>query len=123
MRYIMDGKAWQALKNAPPGEQMKLFNAFWQARQPGLRQEENQLLAEFYLRVEETMSRFTWAGVEGWKTDRGRTWIVFGEPDGIQREQRSNSEYEIWTYNESGQQFVFVNSNNTEDFRLISSGV
>jgi GWxTD domain-containing protein len=125
MRYIMDGKDWQALKGAPPEERAKLFNAFWSARQPTTtKQDENPLLAEFFVRVQEANFRFNWAGVEGWRSDRGRIFIIYGDPDSVQRQRsnRTNATYETWTYAEIGRQFVFYDYNNDGDFRLISGG-
>jgi GWxTD domain-containing protein len=126
MRYIMDGKDWQALENASQEERTKLFNAFWAARQPTTtKQEENPLLAEFFVRVQEANVRFRWTTVEGWKSDRGRIFIIYGEPDIIQH-QRDNrtvaAVYEIWTYTEIGRKFWFYDYNNDGDFRLISGG-
>jgi len=125
MRYIMDGKDWQALKEASPEERTKLFNAFWAARQPTTtKQDENPLLAEFFVRVQEANQRFTWVGIEGWRSDRGRIFIIYGEPDSIQRQRsaRSNATVETWTYAEIGRQFVFYDFNNDGDLRLISGG-
>lgn len=129
MRYIMDGKDWQALKEAGPEERLKIFKDFWDARQP-LKgeplndEEENPLLAEFFLRVEEANWRFHWGGQEGWRTDRGRIFIIYGEPDNIQRQQNQYGQntFEIWTYSELGRRFVFQEYNNDGDFRLVSGG-
>jgi GWxTD domain-containing protein len=126
MRYIMDGKDWQALKDASPEERTKLFNAFWAARQPTTtKQDENPLLAEFFVRVQEANFRFRWTSVEGWKSDRGRILITYGEPDSIQRQRDTRTAlamYEIWTYAENGRKFWFYDYNNDGDFRLISGG-
>lgn len=129
MRYIMDGKDWQALKEAGPEERLKIFKEFWGARQPLKREllegeEENPLLAEFFLRVEEANWRFDWARLEGWRTDRGRIFIIYGEPDSIQRQQnqRRQTMLEIWTYSGPGRQFIFQESNNDGDFRLVAGG-
>lgn len=126
MRYVMDNKAWQALKDADPEERTKIFNAFWAARQPLLtnKPDENPLLAEFFIRVQESNLRFRWASIEGWKSDRGRVFIIYGDPDNVQRQRstRSNAIYETWTYAEIGRQFVFYDINNDGDFRLISGG-
>ncbi len=127
MRYIMEGKDWQALKEAGPDERVKFFKEFWDSRQPLQSvplqdDEENPLLAEFFLRVEEANWRFDWSRLEGWRTDRGRIFIIYGEPDSIQRQhdQRRQSIFEIWTYREPGRQFVFQEYNNDGDFRLVS---
>jgi GWxTD domain-containing protein len=129
MRYIMDGKEWQKLKDAGPDERTKIFQEFWAARQPLPGQplkgeEENPLLAEFFLRVEEANARFYWTKMEGWQTDRGRIFIIFGEPDSIQRQQRLRSQatLEIWTYTELGRRFIFQDYNNDGHFRLVSEG-
>jgi GWxTD domain-containing protein len=129
MRYIMDGKDWQALKEAGPEERLKIFKAFWDARQPlkgePLKGEkENPLLAEFFLRVEEANWRFQWSGLEGWRTDRGRIFIIYGEPDNIQRQQNQYRQitFEVWTYSELGRRFVFQEYNYDGDFRLVSGG-
>ncbi len=129
MRYIMDGKDWQALKEAGPEERLKIFKEFWEARQPVKGEplkddEENPLLAEFFLRVEEANWRFDWTRLEGWRTDRGRIFIIYGKPDSIQRQQnqRRQTMLEIWTYSELGRQFIFQEYNNDGDFRLVSGG-
>jgi GWxTD domain-containing protein len=125
MRYVMNGKDWQALKEASPDDRTKIFNDFWAARQATTgKQDENPLLAEFFVRVQESNLRFRWAGIEGWKTDRGRIFIIYGEPNSVQRQRstRSTASYETWTYVEIGRQFVFYDFNNNGDFRLISGG-
>jgi GWxTD domain-containing protein len=124
MRYIMNGKDWEALKEAEPEERAQRFKAFWTSRMPASGQEENPLLVEFSLRVQEANARFPWANREGWETDRGRIFIIHGEPDSIQRQQRLQygSLYEVWTYTEQGRQFIFQDYRNDGDFRLVSGG-
>ncbi|GEM_PF-1884205 len=125
MRYIMEGKDWQALKDASPEQRSERFNAFWVARQPtATKQDENPLLAEFFVRVQEANFRFQWSTVEGWRSDRGRIYIIYGDPDTIQRQRsnRTDATYETWTYTEIGRQFIFYDYNNDGDFRLISGG-
>ena len=126
MRYIMDNKDWQTLKDAAPEERTKIFNAFWAARQPQAttKPDENPLLAEFFVRVQESNLRFRWSSIEGWRSDRGRIFIIYGDPDSVQRQRstRGNTVYETWTYTDIGRQFVFYDLNNDGDFRLFSGG-
>ena len=44
--------------------------------------EENEYKEEHYQRIAYANEHFA-AGVPGWKTDRGRIYIVFGKPDEI----------------------------------------
>jgi len=124
MRYIMDNKDWQALKEASPDERVKIFKVFWSARQPAAGQEENPLQAEFFVRVQEANFRYAWAGIEGWRADRGRIFIIYGDPDNVQRQRdnRGIGVYEVWIYAEAGRKFWFYDHNSDGDFRLISGG-
>ncbi|RME01914.1 MAG: GWxTD domain-containing protein, partial [Calditrichaeota bacterium] len=123
MRYIMPKQEWQELVNAPPEKQTELFNKFWAARDPDPGDEKNPLLEEFFLRVEEANQRFNWGTEEGWKTDRGRIFIIYGPPDNVERRKsfRTGITYEIWQYYNLGRQFVFEDRYNNGNFRLYSS--
>ncbi|MCU0452361.1 MAG: GWxTD domain-containing protein [Bacteroidetes bacterium] len=49
---------------------------------------------------------------EGWQSDRGRVYLLYGDPDDIERvpSNEDTKPYEIWYYNqiESGVQFIFI---------------
>lgn len=55
---------------------------------------------------------FDGAGLEGWQTDRGRVWMVYGAPNDIERYPSESSllPYEIWRYNRISSQnnVVFI---------------
>jgi GWxTD domain-containing protein len=62
---------------------------------------------------------------EGWRTDRGRIYILYAKPDEIERFPSSNSNkpYEIWHYYqiESGVIFVFIDRTGIGDYSLVHS--
>ena len=62
---------------------------------------------------------------EGWKTDRGRVYLVYGQPDEIDRHpnEMDSKPYEIWYYNglDGGSIFVFVDRSSMGDYILIHS--
>lgn len=64
-------------------------------------------------------------GREGWKTDRGRVLLLYGEPDEYERHPSSMNmvPHVIWRYHnlEGGQFFVFADMENFGDYRLIHS--
>ncbi len=123
MRYIMNSREWRELYDAPPEKQNELFKQFWKERDPTPEDEDNPLLEEFFLRVEEANQRFSWGSEEGWKTDRGRIFIIYGPPDSIERQKspRTGITYEIWRYYNLGRQFVFEDRYNNGNYRLFSS--
>jgi GWxTD domain-containing protein len=59
---------------------MEFINEFWAKRDPDPGTEFNEFREEFYRRIEYANERFN-EGIPGWKTDRGRMYIYFGEPD------------------------------------------
>lgn len=62
-----------------------------------------RFMKSYYTRVELANKYFT-SYKEGWKTDQGMTFIIFGLPDEI----RKTSQNEIWYYKDSRTKFVFV---------------
>ncbi|MFB3099953.1 MAG: GWxTD domain-containing protein, partial [Gammaproteobacteria bacterium] len=62
---------------------------------------------------------------KGWKTDRGRVTLKYGEPDNINKNSAlgDNRAYEIWEYyhQEGGVIFVFVDKDGFDDFDLVHS--
>lgn len=64
-------------------ERDNFIEAFWQRRDPTPDTEENEYKEEHYQRIAYANEHFA-AGVPGWKTDRGRIYIVFGKPDEIE---------------------------------------
>jgi GWxTD domain-containing protein len=64
--------------------------AFWERRNPIPGSSENKFKEEHYRRLAYANTHFA-AGVPGWKTDRGRMYIMFGPPDKVERHLRSGS--------------------------------
>ena len=67
----------------------QFVETFWERRNPTPGSPENAFKDEHYRRIAYTNQHFT-AGIPGWKTDRGRFYIMYGPPDKIVRHQRSD---------------------------------
>jgi GWxTD domain-containing protein len=82
--YIITDEERAAFKQLSNDEERDNFiEAFWQRRDPTPDTEENEYKEEHYARIAYANEHFA-AGVPGWKTDRGRIYIVFGKPDEIE---------------------------------------
>jgi GWxTD domain-containing protein len=84
VRWIIaddERKAFMQLSNDE--ERDKFIEAFWDRRNPNPDSEDNEFKDEHYRRIEYANEHFA-AGIPGWKTDRGRIYIVFGPPDEIE---------------------------------------
>jgi GWxTD domain-containing protein len=91
--YIITDEERAAFKQLSNDEERDNFiEAFWQRRDPTPDTEENEYKEEHYQRIAYANEHFA-AGVPGWRTDRGRIYIVFGKPDEIESHP-SGGEYQ-----------------------------
>ncbi len=72
--------AWKRLNTAE--EKDAFIEQFWLRRDPTPDTPENEYKEEHYRRIAYSNEHFA-SGIPGWKTDRGRTYIMFGPPDEI----------------------------------------
>jgi GWxTD domain-containing protein len=89
------------LKLGSDRERDLFIEAFWKQRDPNPMTAENEFKKEHYRRLEYA-DRYLGrdAPRPGWRTDRGRMYIILGEPNDIQRFESKSSVYdcEAWFY-------------------------
>jgi GWxTD domain-containing protein len=82
--YIITDEERAAFKQLSNDEERDNFiEAFWQRRDPTPDTVENEFKEEHYRRIAYANEHYA-AGIPGWKTDRGRIYIVYGPPDEIE---------------------------------------
>jgi GWxTD domain-containing protein len=83
VKWIITGEELQAFKQLSNDEERDQFiEQFWLRRDPTPDTVENEYKDEHYRRIAYANEHFA-SGVPGWRTDRGRIYIVFGPPDSI----------------------------------------
>lgn len=101
------------------------LNDFWLARDPNPATPENEYFKEYLQRIEVANQKYGAMGRTGWKTDRGRVYLIYGEPSEIERypNQLESRPYEVWQYNgiEGGVYFVFADLTGFNDYVLVHS--
>ena len=125
-------EAFEKLKNNE--EREEFIKIFWQQRDPDPDTEENEYREQYYERIAYANEHFA-SGKPGWMTDRGRIYIKFGKPDGIESHpaggsyQRSNGEsstaypFDTWFYRylpgvRSGVEIEFVDPSGSGEYRI-----
>jgi GWxTD domain-containing protein len=105
--YIIADEERKALLNLTTDEERRYFvDQFWERRDPTPGTADNEFKNEHYRRMG-YVSRFTSrSGMAGWKTDRGRIYIVYGPPDEIESHpagdrQAASPPFETWLYRTS----------------------
>ena len=83
VRWIITDEELSAFKKlATNAERDQFIESFWQRRDPTPDTEENEYKEEHYRRIAYANEHFA-AGIPGWRTDRGRMYIMYGKPDSI----------------------------------------
>jgi len=81
--WIITDQERAAFKQLSNDEERDNFiEAFWQRRDPTPDTEENEYKEEHYRRIAYANEHFP-AGIPGWKTDRGRIYIMYGPADEV----------------------------------------
>ncbi len=114
---------WEALKSEDAKKKF-LFD-FWKARDLTPNTPVNEYKREYFDRVKQANKQYSNIQRKGWKTDRGRVLLLYGEPTEIERypNQLDSKPYEVWRYNdlEGGVIFVFADLTGFSDYTLINS--
>jgi GWxTD domain-containing protein len=81
--YIISDEERKAFMSLSNDEEREAFiENFWQRRNPNPDSPENEFREEHYRRIAYANEHFA-AGKPGWKTDRGRIYIMWGPADSI----------------------------------------
>jgi GWxTD domain-containing protein len=122
MRYMGITDSISYYEDADYEDQKRFFDAFWRKRDPNPDSEVNELMVEYYNRINYANRQFSNFNEGGWLTDRGRILVKFGPPDDIERHpfEIDTYPYEIWRYFTQSQQRIFVFEDRTGfgDYRL-----
>lgn len=107
-------------------DKKKLLYEFWKSQDSNPETQALETRTAYLKRVDEANRQFKEAYVEGWKTDRGRIYIIYGKPEDVERHpfESQTKSYEIWNYHsvEGGAECVFVEyQNSLNDYRLVHS--
>ena len=111
-------------------EKLAFIESFWRRRDPSPGTPENEFRDQYAARFAYANAQFR-AGRPGWKTDRGRIYILLGPPNYIDRNPmgRTSTERpsEVWTYMglnhpqlPSSMEFRFVDFFGTGDLEIVS---
>jgi len=136
--YIITAEEKKAFKALATDEERENFiENFWRRRDPNPDTEENEYREEYYERIAYANEHFA-SGIPGWKTDRGRVYITWGKPDGIESHpsggaydrpsyegggSTSTYPFETWFYRHldgvgDGLEVEFVDPTGTGEYRL-----
>jgi GWxTD domain-containing protein len=136
--YIITDSERKAFLQLQTNEEREQFiEEFWQRRNPDPDSVDNPVKEEHYRRIAYTNEHYA-SGIAGWRTDRGRIYIMYGKPDDLESHtqgetwnrpldqgggQTQTYAYEDWTYHYiegigENVELEFVDPSGTGEFRL-----
>lgn len=139
--YIITDQERKAFKKLETDEEREAFiESFWRRRDPDPDTDENEFKEEYYERIAYANEHYA-SGIPGWKTDRGRIYIMFGKPNEVESHpaggqyerpsyegggSTSTYPFEIWFYRYiegvgSGVEIEFVDPTGSGEYRIARS--
>ncbi len=110
LRYILSQNEYEYLRKIPKDRLEEEIRLYWQKKDPTPDSPENEYQELVYSRIIEADNRYSIRGFKpGWKTDFGKVYIKYGDPDEIQKENFPVGKYPvvIWTYRSIDRVFYF----------------
>ena len=120
--YLVDQNELKFFDELNIPAKIQYINDFWNKKKPEFRAEH---LKRYFIAQE----RFGSPTIPGWKSDRGRIYIMFGPPDQADREPASvnTRAFEVWFYesleNQGRVEFVFCDFGILGNYQLIHSNL
>ncbi|MDP2174109.1 MAG: GWxTD domain-containing protein [Candidatus Cloacimonadaceae bacterium] len=111
LRYITSQNEWQSLRALPDNKHNDGIELYWSMHDPSPGTLRNEARERFYQRVLNADGLFTvHKKLQGWKSDRGRIYIKYGEPDDILSEVHPIGLYPFisWIYYQQNLEFIFA---------------
>jgi GWxTD domain-containing protein len=125
-QYVATDQELKTFSQITSAEGRREFLAkFWTEVEVGRMGQSGIPRMAYLQRVSTANQRFRAMSREGWRTDRGRVFIIYSEPDEIERfpSSENSKPYEMWNYYgiENGVVFVFVDRSGFGDYVLVHS--
>jgi GWxTD domain-containing protein len=119
LKFIVSDSELKRINSGSSTEKERKFREFWAQRDPTPGTEFNELMAEYYRRIDYSYRNFSSLQIPGYETDQGKAYLLYGPPNNIERRLPTNRPArEIWEY--SDRTLVFEATTGFGDFRLIS---
>lgn len=121
LRYFAKSEELDYIRDAEDEEERRRrFEEFWERHNPISGSRSNPALIEYYNRVAYANQHYGHY-IDGWKTDRGMVYILYGPPDYVERHPLDveSKPYEVWEYYDINRRYVFVDESGFGDYRLM----
>ena len=118
LHFILNKDKVKEMNSGSFKEREQKFREFWKKRDPTPNTQYNELMAEYYRRIDYAWEHFTTINKPGYDTDQGKVYINLGPPDRIERHFPTNGPaIVIWYYGK--RKYAFQATSGFGDFELV----
>lgn len=123
--YVMEGNERGVYEGLSVEGKRNYLRQFWERRDPSPGTPGNEFQDQFYRLIARANRDYREGGageVPGWRTDRGRIYVKYGEPDEVLRRPQSGSTkpYEVWKFTRGRlRKFVFYDETGVGNYVLL----
>lgn len=123
LKYVEKKETVDSLLKLDKDDYYTGLNRYWKRYDPTPETEFNELMNEFYSRVDYAAINYsTINGKKGFDTDRGMIYIMNGKPNNIERGFNAGGKItETWYYEKLNKKFDFIDQSGTGEFKLVNS--
>jgi GWxTD domain-containing protein len=121
LRYFATNARLTALRNAAEEDRPTAWATFLRETDSIPSTAVHEDLLNYFTRLTRANGRFREEGMPGWMSDRGKVFVVLGEPDQIFEPSItdfSRGRQQLWDYSERGIQLTFYDQDGTGRWRL-----
>lgn len=119
MRFALESDDLRELRKGNEQDRERKFKAYWDSRDPTPESAYNELMAEYFERIDHAFDTFSTPQRPGYDSPMGKTWILYGKPTSIERRfPPDGGTIVVWEY--PGRRFIFQSTSGFGDFELVS---
>lgn len=121
LAHILSEEEMDHIESISDSDLKKWFDDFWKKKDPEPEIPYNEIQKEFYTRVLQADRKYSEEYTDGWATDRGKAFILYGQPERIEEYHylTNTKPYEIWYFDSLNKKLVFIDKNEDNTFHLV----
>jgi GWxTD domain-containing protein len=108
-------------------ERLGRYRRFWDERDPTEGTQRNEAMELYFSRIRYANEHYKVPGTEGYATDQGMIYVIFGSPTSMENHPFEavqygmyHGPYQVWYYQSYNRSFVFIDQDGFGTFRLAS---
>jgi len=123
LKYMESDTVVDSLLDFKKKDYAEVLFSFWKRFDPTPGTSFNELMNEYYSRIDYTMKNFSSiSGKRGFDTDRGKIFILYGKPFKLERgSNQFGKVVETWIYKNPERKFVFIDDTGLGEYKLKNS--